>query len=115
MLCMKTQIATSICIALLLSDCALQVPLAGIPPTPVQQPPAPPPALALDLAWARNDGQLISANPALTAQARNDVADCRAEIPPVRTSQGIAGADCMSSRGYHVREVPLPSIGTTTR
>ena len=104
---MKREIVTSILVALLLSGCALQLPLTGPPPPAVQQQNAPSlNAPSRDLAWARNDGQLISASPALTTQARKDISECRAAIPPVRTSQGIAGEVCMTERDYYVREVP---------
>ena len=89
--------------ALLLSGCASRQPPFSSPPVPaVQQSSSP----SLNLAWARNDGQLISASPELTAQARRDVSECRAAIPPLRTSQGIAGEECMSERDYYVIEVP---------
>jgi hypothetical protein len=58
------------------------------------------------LAWARNDGQLISGSPELTARARADIAECGAATPPVRTNSGVVGEGCMKARGYHVREIP---------
>jgi len=88
-------------VALLLSGCASRQPPFSSPPVPaVQQ------SSSLNLAWARNDGQLISASAELTAQARTDISECRAAIPPVRTSQGVAGEECMNARDYYVREVP---------
>src|SRR5678815_2270472 len=90
-------------VALLLSGCASRQPPFSSPPVPaVQQSSSP----SLNLAWARNDGQLISASAELTAQARTDISECRAAIPPVRTSQGVAGEECMNARDYYVREVP---------
>ena len=90
-------------VALLLSGCASRQPPFSSPPVPaVQQKSSAP----LNLAWARNDGQLISASPELTAQARRDVSECRAAIPPISTSQGIAGLNCMNDRDYYVIEVP---------
>ena len=58
-----------------------------------------------NLAWARNDGQLISDNPELTARARTDISECLAAIPPVRTEAGVAGEKCMNERGYYVRDL----------
>ena len=59
-------------VALLLSGCASRPPPFSPPPAPaVQQNSSP----ALNLAWARNDGQLISASPELTTQARTTI--CR--------------------------------------
>ena len=69
------------------------------PPVREESPPAP------SLAWARKDGQLISGSPELTAQARKDISECLATIPPVRTRQGVAGEACMDERGYYVLEV----------
>ena len=58
-----------------------------------------------NLAWARNDGQLISGSPVLTARARTDISECQASTPPVRTRLGVTGEKCMNDRGYHVREI----------
>jgi hypothetical protein len=58
------------------------------------------------LAWAHNDGRLISGSPELTAPAQTDVSECRATIPPVRTHMGVAGEGCMNERRYYVREIP---------
>ena len=69
------------------------------PPVREESPPAP------SLAWARNDGQLISGSPELTAQARKDISECLATIPPVRTRKGVAGEACMTERGYYVLEI----------
>ena len=99
---MKNEMLTSVLVALLLSGCARQPPFSSPPVPAVQQQSSP----SLNLAWARNDGQLISASAELTAQARTDIAECRAAIPPVRTSQGVAGEECMNARDYYVREVP---------
>src|SRR5262245_37944796 len=99
---MKNKMLASVLVALLLSGCNRQLPFSS-PPAPAVQQNRP---TSLNLAWARDDGQLISASPELTAQARKDISECRAAIPPVRTSQGIAGEDCMKARDYHVREVP---------
>ena len=60
---------------------------------------------APNLAWARNDGQLISGSPVLTARARSDISECHASTPPVRTGMGVTGEKCMNERGYHVREI----------
>ena len=99
---MKNEMLTSVLVALLLSGCARQPPFSSPPVPAVQQKSSAP----LNLAWARNDGQLISASPELTAQARRDVSECRAAIPPISTSQGIAGLNCMNDRDYYVIEVP---------
>ena len=99
---MKNEMLTSVLVALLLSGCARQSPFSSPPVPAVQQKSS----TSLNLAWARNDGQLISGSPELTAQARKDVSECGAAIPPVSTSQGVAGEDCMKARDYHVREVP---------
>jgi hypothetical protein len=55
-------------------------------------------------AWARLDGQRITDNPDLTAQAQTDLAACKAETPPV-AAVGVRGEVCMTERGYYVREV----------
>ena len=89
-------------VALLLSGCARQPPF-GSPLAPAVQQQS---SASLNLAWARNDGQLISVSPELTTQARIDISECGAAIPPVSTSQGVAGEDCMNARDYYVREVP---------
>ena len=99
---MKNEMLASVLVALLLSGCARQPPFS-FPPVPAVQEKS---STSLNLAWARNDGQLISASPELTAQARTDISECRAAVPPVSTSKGIAGEDCMKARDYHVREVP---------
>src|SRR5215217_2090306 len=100
---MKSLKLTAVLLALLSSGCgARQLPFSSSPPPAAPQKEAP----SLNLAWARNDGQLISASRTLTAKARQDISECRAAIPPVRTDQGIAGEDCMNERDYHVREVP---------
>ena len=99
---MKEMLAPGL-VALLLSDCASRQPPFSSPPAPAVQQKS---SVHLNLAWARNDGQLISASPELTAQARRDVSECRAAIPPVSSSQGIAGLDCMNARDYYVIEVP---------
>jgi hypothetical protein len=61
--------------------------------------------VATKFACARSDGQLISGSSELTAEARRDIAECRAASPPVRTAEGVAGEDFMEERGYHVREL----------
>jgi len=99
---MKNEMLTSVFVALLLSGCARQAPFSSPPVPAVQQKSS----TSLNLAGARNDGQLISESPELTAQARRDISECGAAIPPVSTSQGVAGEDCMKARDYHVREVP---------
>src|SRR6476619_1802712 len=101
---MRSRIFVPSLLTLLLSDCTRQINLSTLPPPPPVQQQASAPSV--NLAWARNDGQLISSSPALTAQARKDITECLAAIPPVQTSEGIVGADCMSARDYHVREVP---------
>jgi hypothetical protein len=58
------------------------------------------------LAWARNDGQLISGDAELTTRARSDISSCAAAIPPVRTRDGVLGEACMQQHGYHLREIP---------
>ena len=58
------------------------------------------------LAWARNDSQLITGSPELTARAKADISECGAVTPPVRTHSGVVGEDCMKARGYDVREIP---------
>jgi hypothetical protein len=98
----KYEMLASVLVAVLSGGCARQPPLSSPPVPAVQQKSS----TSLNLAWARNDGQLISASPELTAQARKDISECGAAIPPVSTSQGIAGEDCMKARDYHVREVP---------
>ena len=91
-----------------LSGCA---PLPMFNPFPTAQVPEERPTVreesspAPSLAWARNDGQLISGSPELTAQAHKDISECQATIPPVRTRQGVAGEACMTERGYYVLEV----------
>jgi hypothetical protein len=87
---------------LLLGGCAMQFPISSSQQAPVQQDNA----SQHSLAWARNDGQLISASPTLTAQAHKDASDCQAAIPPIRTSVGIPGEQCMSARQYHIRGMP---------
>ena len=67
-------------------------------------------ASSSNLAWARKDDQLISGNPDLEEQARTDISECGAAIPPVRTrlgaALGAAGESCMNERGYYVRAIP---------
>src|SRR5215217_5823687 len=100
---MKSLKLTAILLALLSSGCgARQLPFSSAPPPAAPQKEAP----SVNLAWARNDGQLISSNPALRAQAHKDISECGAAIPPARTNQGIAGEECMNERAYYVREVP---------
>ena len=70
-------------------------------PGPGAQAPGP---FSPNLAWARKDGQLISGNPDLEEQARTDISECGAAIPPIRTRLGAAGETCMNQRGYYVRE-----------
>ena len=98
----KCEVLASVLVVLLLGGCARQPPFSSPPVPAVQQKSS----TSLNLAWARNDGQLISASPELTAQARKDISECHAALPPVSTSQGIAGEDCMKARDYHVREIP---------
>ena len=97
----------------------LMVPVAGCAPNPtsprasipqsvvdtsVVPPPSVDPALPR-LAWARNDGRLISGDPNLTAQAQSTIAECGATSPPFRTADGVAGEACMGERGYYLREL----------
>ena len=56
------------------------------------------------LAWARNDGRLISGDTELTNEAQSDISDCGAALPPVRTRGRVVGEPCMNERGYYVRE-----------
>jgi hypothetical protein len=58
------------------------------------------------LAWARNDGRLISESPELTVRAQSDISECLAAVPPLKTAKGVVGEGCMNERGYHVREIP---------
>lgn len=85
-----------------LGGCAVPLSLNPFSSTETQTAPPSPP----NLAWARNDGQLISGSPELTARAQSDISECRATIPPVRTQVGVAGEACMNERRYHVREIP---------
>jgi hypothetical protein len=73
-----------------------QVPVEAPQPTPDVSAPA------SKLAWARSE---TSGAPALTAQARTDIAECAASSPPVRTANGVAGEESMEERGYYVREL----------
>jgi hypothetical protein len=99
---MKNNVLPFVVLTLGLSSCA--VPAAFNPlDLKVAQPTG---ANSPNLAWARNDGQLISDSPKLTAQARADISECLATIPPVKTPQGVTGVACMNKRGYHVREIP---------
>src|SRR5215203_2935310 len=59
-----------------------------------------------NLAWARNDGRLISESPELTVRAQSDISECLAAVPPLKTAKGVVGEGCMNERGYHVREMP---------
>src|SRR4051812_40395596 len=97
--------ALILCLTLALDGCAIPSSL-----NPFQSADAPSMAIPAprtsSLAWARNDGQLISGSADLKARAGTDIAECRATAPPVRTDAGIAGEMCMNGRGYHVREVP---------
>ena len=77
--------------------------IPGFNPFPGPRVQAPGPSFS-GLAWARNDGQLISGSPDLEAQARTDISECGAAIPPVRTRVGVTGEACMNERGYYVRE-----------
>jgi len=59
-----------------------------------------------NLAWARNDGQLISGSVELTGRAGSDIEECGAIAPPVKTTVEVAGEACMYSKGYHLRNLP---------
>ena len=64
---------------------------------------APPPVVSAgNFGWARIDGQRISGNADLTAQARADIERCGAESPP-SVPTGARGESCMRSQGYYVR------------
>jgi hypothetical protein len=67
------------------------------PPVPTRNTPA-----RKRFRWARLDGQLISGNAELTAKARADLIDCKADAPP-RAAMGAGGEACMKERGYYVR------------
>jgi hypothetical protein len=99
---MRTNILAPVLLSFALGGCA--VPTSLNPFSTVDTRTAP--ASTSNLAWARNDGQLISGSPELTAQAQSVISECRATIPPVRTQVGVAGEACMNERRYHVREVP---------
>ena len=62
------------------------------------------PALPKGFAWARIDGQLLSGSQERTAQARSDIAGCKAETPP-SAAEGVPGQECMRERGYYIREL----------
>lgn len=49
-------------------------------------------------AWARADGQTITGNPTLLAQAKKDTAECRAAA----ASPADSIEPCMQARGYYV-------------
>src|SRR3954471_2014382 len=53
------------------------------------------PAPTKGFAWARIDGQLLSGSPERTAQARSDIAGCKAETPPT-AAEGVPGEECGS-------------------
>jgi hypothetical protein len=74
--------------------------------TAVQSPGATPARAgpAAQYAWARSDGQRMTGNPNLIADAQADIAACQAEAPP-RAAQGVPGEPCMRERGYYVRLV----------
>ena len=57
-----------------------------------------------NLGWARTDGQRISGDADLTAQARADIARCGAESPP-SVPKGAPGESCMRNQGYYVRTI----------
>jgi hypothetical protein len=59
-------------------------------------------AVGKGFSWARSDGRLISGNAELTARARADLSDCKADAPPT-VEAGAGGEACMRERGYYVR------------
>jgi hypothetical protein len=61
-------------------------------------------AVSKGFSWARSDGRLISGNAELTARARADLNDCKADAPP-RVAAGAGGEACMRERGYYVRAI----------
>jgi hypothetical protein len=61
-------------------------------------------AVAKGFSWARSDGRIISGNADLTARARADLSDCKADAPPT-VAAGAGGEACMRERGYYVRAV----------
>jgi hypothetical protein len=65
-------------------------------------------ASSASLAWARNDGRLISESHELTVRAQTDSAECLAAAPQLKTGEGAVGEGCMNERGYH-------AIATGTR
>ncbi len=53
--------------------------------------------------WARNDGQRMSANPALLRQGQKDQAECRDQATSGGTLNRNAFVQCMQKRGYSQR------------
>src|SRR4029079_11295839 len=99
---MSKKILEPVLLSFALGGCAIPPSLNPFSPGETQ----PARAFTPNLAWARDDGQLISGSPELAARAQSDISECRAAIPPVRTHAGVAGEACMNARRYHVREIP---------
>lgn len=90
----------------------------AVAPSPSEPPPVASPALPAEgaqasrtpqvtregFSWARSDGQRISGNAELTARARADLIECKADAPP-RVAVGAGGEACMKEKGYYVRAV----------
>ena len=72
-------------------------------------PPMLPPSPEKQLAWARVDGQRMSESPELSAQARADLATCKADSPP-RAVTGVRGEECMKEGGYYVRDLEQQNL-----
>ena len=93
-------------VVVLLAGCSRSGERVGAVHDPVVAPvPAPAGSTpAVKYAWARSDGQRITASPELTAEAQADLAECQTETPP-RAARGVPGEACMRERGYYVRLV----------
>src|SRR4051812_33594082 len=102
---MAAKSALIVCLLLALGACAVPASLNPLSPTENTSSAASAPKTS-NLAWARNDGQLISGSAELTARAGNDIEECGATAPPVKTTAGVAGEACMNSKGYHLKNIP---------
>ena len=98
------RVAQSAVLMLALTGCVSNRP--GVEVRAPRQAPAFPadPSRPKGFAWARIDGQLLSGSPERTAQARSDIAGCKAETPP-SAAEGVPGEECMRERGYYIREL----------
>ena len=87
-------------------------PSAPSEPPPIAAPAAPAeaarptvnPSRQERFSWARSDGERISGNAELTAKARADLLECKADAPP-KAAAGAGGEVCMKGRGYYVRAI----------